>query len=135
MAKQRRDADRRSRQCAKFARLIRIARLVMGNGRWGPDDLARELECSVRTVYRDVEVLTVAGIPIFFDKADQAYRVPGGFRFSGIEPQPVPAGAPASPAVHDLLCSARSLLGEAEAFVTRLRSLCAELESGRRETG
>jgi predicted DNA-binding transcriptional regulator YafY len=133
MARQRRDADRRSRQCAKFARLIRIARLVMGNGRWGPDDLARELECSVRTVYRDVEILTVAGIPLFFDKTDQAYRVPNGFRFSGVEPQPVPACDPTSPAVHDLLASARSLLQDAETFLVRLRTLCVELEAARRK--
>jgi biotin operon repressor len=76
MAKERSDADRRARQCAKFARLIRIARLVLGNGRWGPEALAREIECSERTIFRDVETLTLAGIPIFFDKSVQAYRVP-----------------------------------------------------------
>src|SRR5437868_3283904 len=73
MARERSDADRRSRQCAKFARLIRIARLVMGNGRWGSEDLAREIECLERTIFRDVEALTLAGIPIFFDKSVQAY--------------------------------------------------------------
>src|SRR5215212_6358501 len=66
MAEGRKDADRRSRQCARFARLIRIARLLMGNGRWGPEDLAREIECSVRTIFRDIEVLTVSGMPITY---------------------------------------------------------------------
>jgi len=60
MARERRDADRRSRQCAKFARLIRIARLIMGNGRWDPEDLARKIECSERTIFRDIETLSAA---------------------------------------------------------------------------
>jgi predicted DNA-binding transcriptional regulator YafY len=132
MAKERRDADRRSRQCAKFARLIRIARLVTGNGRWGPEDLARELECSIRTVYRDVEVLTVAGIPIFFDKSIQAYRVTEGFRFSSLDPTQVETCDTANPAVHDLLLTARRILKEAEGFLESLRCLCHELENASR---
>jgi len=51
MAKERTDAERSNRQCARFGR---IARLVTGNGRWRPDDLAKELECSTRTIYLDV---------------------------------------------------------------------------------
>lgn len=134
MARERSDADRRARQCAKFARLIRIARLVLGNGWWGPDDLAREIECSVRTVFRDVETLTLAGIPMFFDKSVQAYRVTPGFRFSGVEPEMVEPGDACSPAVHDLLCTARSLLQDGEVFLARLRTLCDELESARDKT-
>lgn len=129
MAKERTDAERRNRQCARFARLIRIARLVTGNGRWGPDDLAREIECSTRTVYRDVEVLSAAGIPITFDKATQAYRVTPGFRLGSLDPTPVDACDTASPAVHDLLIQARRVLKEAEGLMTCLRQLCDQLES------
>lgn len=132
MAKQRRDADRRSRQCAKFARLIRIARLVMGNGRWGPEDLAREIECSQRTIFRDVEILSAAGIPIIFDKSIQAYRVSEGFRFSGLDPMKIEAGNAASPAVHELLVDARRLLKDAERFLETLRHLCQQLEAVRK---
>lgn len=132
MAKGRRDADRRSRQCAKFARLIRIARLVIGNGRWGPEDLAREIECSQRTIFRDVEILSAAGIPIFFDKSVQAYRVAEGFRFSGLDPKQVDPDDPASPALHDLLVNARRLLRDGEAFLGNLRQLCDQLEAARR---
>src|SRR5688572_11189848 len=121
MARQRRDADRRSRQCAKFARLIRIARLVTGNGRWGPEDLAREVECSERTIYRDIDMLSAAGIPVFFDKAVQAYRVPEGFRLSTLDPQAVAPCDTANPAVHDLLVSARRVLKDADAFLATLR--------------
>lgn len=129
MAKERTDAERRNRQCARFARLIRIARLVTGNGRWGPEDLAKEIECSTRTVYRDVEILSAAGIPLTFDKATQAYRVPAGFRLSNLDPTTVDVGDPASPAVHDLLVQARRVLKEAEGLIACLRKLCDHLES------
>ncbi len=129
MARQRRDADRRSRQCARFARLIRIARLVTGNGRWGPEDLAREIECSERTIYRDIEVLSAAGIPVYFDKSIQAYRVREGFRFSQLDPTTVDLCDAANPAVHDLLVNARRVLKDAEAFLETLRTLCNRLEA------
>lgn len=128
MGKERRDADSRSRQCAKFARLIRVARLVTGNGRWGPEDLARELECSQRTIFRDIEILSAAGIPVFFDKSIQAYRVTDGFRFSSLDPTQVETCDTANPAVHDLLLTARRILKEAEGFLENLRRLCDELE-------
>ncbi len=131
MAKQRSDAERRNRQCARFARLIRITRLVLGNGRWGPDDLAEEVECSTRTIYRDVEILSAAGIPITFDKAKQAYSVQPGFRFSGLDPTTVDLRAAASPPIHDLLVQARRVLKEAEGLTTCLRQLCDQLEPAR----
>jgi predicted DNA-binding transcriptional regulator YafY len=129
MPKERRDAERRRRQCAKFARLIRIARLVTGNGRWGPEDLAQEIECSTRTIYRDVEILSAAGIPVFFDKEIQAYRVQPGFRFSKLDPTTVDARDAASPAAHDLLVQARRVLKEADGLIACLRQLCDQLES------
>ncbi len=131
MARQRRDADRRSRQCARFARLIRIARLVTGNGRWGPEDLAREIECSERTIYRDIEILSAAGIPVTFDKATQAYRVTAGFRLGSLDPATVDPCDPASPAVHDLLVQARRVLREAEGLIACLRQLCDQLDAAK----
>ncbi len=131
MAKQRPDAERRVRQCAKFARLIRLARLVLGNGRWGPDDLAKELECSTRTVFRDIDTLAAAGIPVWFDKATQAYCTQPGFRFSKLDPSDVDLCDTASPAVHDLLVQARRVLKETEGMMTALRQLCVQLESAK----
>jgi predicted DNA-binding transcriptional regulator YafY len=129
VTKKRPDAERRVRQCAKFARLIRLARLVLGNGRWGPDDLAKELECSTRTVFRDIDTLATAGIPVWFDKGTQAYCVQPGFRFSKLDPMTVDVCDTASPAVHDLLVQARRVLKEAEGLMTCLRQLCDQLEA------
>lgn len=131
MAKQRPDAERRVRQCAKFARLIRLARLVLGNGRWGPDDLAKELAYSTRTVYRDIDTLAAAGVPVWFDKSTQAYCAQPGFRFSGLDPTTVDLRAAASPPIHDLLVQARRVLKEAEGLTTCLRQLCDQLEPAR----
>jgi predicted DNA-binding transcriptional regulator YafY len=129
VAEELRDAERRARQCAKFARLIRLARPVLGNGRWGPEDLAKELECSTRTVFRDMEILSAVGIPVWFDKATEAYCVEPGFRFGKLDPMTVDVCDTASPAVHDLLIQARRVLKEAEGLMTCLRQLCDQLET------
>lgn len=55
--------------------------LIQSKGRWGAKDLARELECSERTIYRDVEVLSIATVPVYFDEVHACYRVREGFKF------------------------------------------------------
>jgi predicted DNA-binding transcriptional regulator YafY len=94
--------------------------------------LAREIECSERTIYRDIEILSAAGIPVFFDKAIQAYQVTEGFRFSRLDPQQVKTCDTANPAVHHLLVNARRVLKDAEAFLEALRTLCNQLEAAGR---
>jgi predicted DNA-binding transcriptional regulator YafY len=128
MAKARSDADRRTRQCERYARLLRITRLVMGHGRWGPDDLAREVGCSVRTVHRDIQVLSMSGVPIYWDRACEAYRVREGFRFPGLEPRP---GDRTEDDARDLLQLARGFLAAGEDLLAAVRELCERLESCR----
>jgi predicted DNA-binding transcriptional regulator YafY len=53
-------------------RLISIVILLQIHERLTADDLARELEVSPRTIYRDITALNTAGIPIYTD------RGPGG---------------------------------------------------------
>src|SRR3972149_1331960 len=75
------DADRRGRQADRLARVLKVLELIQGHGRWSPAALAKELDCSERTIHRYLEVLAYAGVPYSFDRAEGAYRVRADFRF------------------------------------------------------
>jgi len=81
MAKSRSDADRRARQSVRLARVLRLLQLIQGRSSWSARTIAAELECSERTVFRDLQVLAIAGIPWYFDQQQQCYRVRPDFRF------------------------------------------------------
>lgn len=85
MAKKRTDAERRARQCERLSRLLRTLHLIMGPGRWDAAAIARELECSRRTVHRNLQTLSMAGVPWYYDETCQAYRVRRGFKFPGLD--------------------------------------------------
>jgi len=53
-------------------RLLALLLLLQSRGRMTAAELAAELECSERTIYRDLEALSMAGVPVF------AERGPGG---------------------------------------------------------
>lgn len=78
------ESDRRLRHNVRLARLLRFLELVSGRGRWNPKTLAAELEVSERTVHRLRETLELAGVPIAYDKAENAYRVHGSYRFPAL---------------------------------------------------
>lgn len=81
MAKQRSDAERRARQSERLARVLRLLQLVQSRaGPWNAQTIATELECSERTVYRDLQSLAMAGIPCSYDEQCQSYRVFPGVR-------------------------------------------------------
>src|SRR5205823_10256522 len=48
-------------------RLIALLLLLQARGKLTAAELAAELEVSVRTVYRDIEALGTAGVPIYTD--------------------------------------------------------------------
>lgn len=75
------DSDRRLRQAARFARVLRVLELIQGRARYGVKEIATELECSQRTIFRDLNVLELSGIPWFYDEDDQRYRVRPGYNF------------------------------------------------------
>ncbi|NLX95117.1 MAG: transcriptional regulator [Rhodopirellula sp.] len=79
--KKRPDRDRRVRQHERMARVLKVLELVQSRGRWNARAIAAEIGCSERTVYRDLEVLEYAGVPWYFDEADQCYRVRPDYRF------------------------------------------------------
>lgn len=78
------DADRRARQCARMGRILRLLRLISGPGSWGVARIAQELECSERTVFRDLQTLSMAGVPYHLDPETNSYRVQAGFTFPGL---------------------------------------------------
>jgi predicted DNA-binding transcriptional regulator YafY len=78
------EADRRIRQADRLARVMRTLQLLLSRGRWNARDIAAEQECSERTIYRDMQVLELAGIPVEFDPGDRCYRVRHDFRFPAL---------------------------------------------------
>jgi predicted DNA-binding transcriptional regulator YafY len=82
VGKKRPEPDRRHRQEQRLARLFKILQRLQGLRNWDAKTLAEDLGCHVRTIYRDLRVLEVAGIPCTFDGRTQGYRLPPGFRFA-----------------------------------------------------
>ncbi|WP_405160157.1 YafY family transcriptional regulator [Nocardia sp. NBC_01499] len=65
----------------RASRLLSIVLLLQARGRMTAEQLARELEVSVRTIYRDVESLSLAGIPLYGEAGhDGGYRLVDGYR-------------------------------------------------------
>lgn len=75
------DRDRRVRQADRLARILSVLKLIQSRGKWNTKSIARELEVTERTVYRDLDVLKYAGVPHYFDDDQQSYRVRADYRF------------------------------------------------------
>lgn len=63
----------------RLARLLSLMTLLRSRRGHTAASLARELECCERTVYRDLKVLRLAGMPVEIDSESGGYRCDGDF--------------------------------------------------------
>lgn len=65
----------------RASRLLSILTTLQARGRVTAGELAEECEVSLRTIYRDIDALSAAGIPVYSERGSEGgYRLLDGYR-------------------------------------------------------
>jgi predicted DNA-binding transcriptional regulator YafY len=63
----------------RITRLLKLLELLQSGSGQNADGLAKSCGVSRRTVFRDLEALQAAGVPVTFDEAHDRYSIPGTY--------------------------------------------------------
>ncbi|MDY6913752.1 MAG: WYL domain-containing protein [Planctomycetota bacterium] len=64
---------------SRIYRLLRLITMLQTGRTYTADELARQLEVSRRTIFRDLNMLEMAHIPYYFDQEKGGYQISGHF--------------------------------------------------------
>jgi len=64
---------------SRLRRLLQLINLLQGGRQHNTEALARECEVSRRTIFRDLDTLRTAGVPLVYDESQQRYHIPGTY--------------------------------------------------------
>jgi len=112
-------------------RLVSMVLLLRQRGRLTADTLARELEVSTRTVLRDIEALSTAGVPVYADRGRHGgFTLLPGFRteLTGLSHDEALALLTAGSA------SGEKVFGLGSALASAMRKVVDALPEGHRAT-
>lgn len=110
-------------------RLLSLTLMLRHRGRMTAPEIARELEVSVRTVLRDIEALSSAGIPVYAERGrDGGFALLPGFTtdLTGLTVDEATALLAASTS------AAPATLGMASAFAAAMRKVTVSLPDAQR---
>jgi predicted DNA-binding transcriptional regulator YafY len=64
---------------SRLRRLLQLISLLQGGRQHNTEALAKACEVSRRTIFRDLDTLRTAGVPLVYDESRQRYHIPGTY--------------------------------------------------------